>query len=391
MRKRLLASVLALVTMFMFGCSTQHDEPAPASSSTDAAFSPVFSVTAVLTVGDFIWDDANENGLQDDGEKGMDGVTVNLTTCGTTHDILQSTATASGGYYEFTVAPGSYHIMVVYPSGYTATARNVGADDHIDSDCDSNGETVCFAMDTKSADRWDCGLIPSKKEEPLGCRVTGGGVDIDGNWDGTMQAAKCERDRYTFGGQAGANTALPEQPKGEWTHHQQRGPSGSFVFHAGTASAPEYTEIDRIECSDPGFCDPARHAPAHQIDFWGVGTFKNMKDAPASISSHVVVGESLHWFEVNIDDSGEPGKGKKGWAGCPDEGFGLHGGADLVECDCPDFYRITIYEGDNSGTLPMYTVYGYFTGNLQIHPLTGFDSYGATDQTTDERQASIDR
>jgi hypothetical protein len=211
--------------------------------------------------------------------------------------------------------------------------------------------------------------------ECIACRVTGGGVDVDGNWSGAYDRGSCERDRYQFGGQAGAPYASQPQPWGEWTHHQQVGPSGSFTFHAGTASAPDFTEIDLIRCSDEGFCDPARHAPAHQIDFWGVGTFKNMKNAPAILANNVTVGASLHRFEVNIDDAGERGNsGKNTIAHCPDQGFGLHGGAARVACDCYDFSRITIY-ADLTETTIIYQVYGYIKGgNLQIHPPTGADS-----------------
>jgi hypothetical protein len=208
-----------------------------------------------------------------------------------------------------------------------------------------------------------------------GCRVTGGGVDQNGNWNGTLVRADNDRDRYQFGGQAGANTALPPQPKGEWTHHQQRGPSGTFVFHAGTASAPAGTEIELISCMDEINCNPARPAPAKQIDFWGYGTFKNMKNVPPIIADNVVVGVTLHRFEVNIDDAGEPGhSGKIDISGCPDEGFGLHSPIRHVDCECPDFYRITIY-ADETETTVIYQVYGYIKGgNLQIHPLTGYDS-----------------
>ncbi len=104
--------------------------------------------------------------------------------------------------------------------------------------------------------------------DDCGCRFTGGGVDTDGNWDHhTLEEGEMIRngagnlpegiDRAQFGGQAGANTALPPQPAGEWTHHQQRGPSGRFTFHGGTASAPAGTEVDEIRCSDPGGCKHA--------------------------------------------------------------------------------------------------------------------------------------
>ncbi|MHC4322629.1 MAG: hypothetical protein ACYST3_10180, partial [Planctomycetota bacterium] len=92
-------------------------------------------------------------------------------------------------------------------------------------------------------------FISNCADTSLGCRFTGGGVDTDGNWDHTLEDGEMIRngsgnlpegiDRAQFGGQAGAHTALPPQPAGEWTHHQQKGPSGDFTFHCGTSSAPE--------------------------------------------------------------------------------------------------------------------------------------------------------
>ena len=219
-------------------------------------------------------------------------------------------------------------------------------------------------------------------EEPLGCRVTGGGVDETGNWNGSLaqgqSGSRSLTNRYQFGGQAGASTALPPRPSGEWTHHQQKGPFGSFVFHGGTSSAPPGTAIMEIMCSDPGNCDPAREAPSKQIDFAGIGVFKSIKQFTPALES-VIIGESLHWFEVNIDDLGEPGKGKPAEvedAYCPEMGFGINGepGDGFEKCDCPDFYRIKIYAGPSNLSDVIYEVYGYVNGgNLQIHPLTGHD------------------
>lgn len=211
-------------------------------------------------------------------------------------------------------------------------------------------------------------------QEELGCRVTGGLVDQSGNCV-NCPSGSSGLNTFTAGGQAGANTALPPQPKGEWTHSNKKGPAGSFTFHAGTASAPAGTEIDWIECMDPDNCVPARTAPAKQIDFGGVGTFKNMKNnCPPILKNNE---EGLHYFEVNIDDLGEPGKGgKQDPPGelCPPNGFGLYGDEELAECDCPDFYRITIYAGSTKDSEIIYEASGYIKGgNFQIHPLTGYD------------------
>ena len=210
----------------------------------------------------------------------------------------------------------------------------------------------------------------------LECRVTGGGVDTFDQWDGSLAEGNSgqgnNNNRYQFGGQAGAPTASQPQPSGEWTHHQQRGPDGRFTFHAGTASAPPETEIDLIVCSDPGYCIQARPAPAKQIDFQGVGTFKNITD-PSPALEGVVPGETIHWFTVHIEDLGEPGNnGQQGAPAC----FCPPGGSAgfLANCDCPDFYHITIYKefdpaGPANTTDLIYEVFGYIKGgNLQIHP-----------------------
>ena len=242
--------------------------------------------------------------------------------------------------------------------------------------------------------------VTCNSPDGIGCRVTGGGVDTAGLdslsdvYDGTLaegksSGSKGRANRYTFGGQAGAFTALQPQPYGEWTHHQQSGPSGRFVFHGGTASAPG-TEIDEIVCSDPGGCNPSGDppSPAKQIDFSGVGTFKNINSEDPMLAN-VFPGESFHWFEVHIEDLGEPGKGKKFYnsSGCPPEGSGTDAFAALpvfvspALCECPDFYRIRIFEAFYPEALEaanmediIYSVHGYIDGgNLQIHNLTGYD------------------
>jgi hypothetical protein len=251
---------------------------------------------------------------------------------------------------------------------------------------------------------------------PLACRFTGGGVGTDMNWDhqtyeeGEMLRKNGEIDRAQFGGQAGAKTALDPQPSGEWTHHQQRGPSGRFTFHGGTSSAPEGTEIVDIRCSNPGTCSPSGDppSPAKQLDFDGIGTFKSIGNGGNAPGWEDPTGElkvtaegkgnkdfdgTFHWFEVNIDDLGEPGNKDQGGS-CPDDGFGEKATVELADCDCPDFYRITIYNGVDAADvdfLPdgsidlnsmlmgpgdvIYEFYAYIAGgNLQIHRLTGFDT-----------------
>lgn len=260
--------------------------------------------------------------------------------------------------------------------------------------------------------------IVGEKDAPLGCRLTGGGVTWDDTyeamvWDGSLAEAEDARlegtNRYTFGGQAGANTALPPQPKGEWTHHQQSGPAGSFVFRAGTASAPAGTEVIEIRCTDPGGCAPSGNPPSpqKQLDFDCIGTFKNIgsgrkapewlfagANATAEGKGNKDFDGTFHYCEVNVDDNGEgPDSAEGNTAACPEDGFGEKSATELSNCDCPDFYRITIYDGvdaadvewDEDGNIKLdslntttviYEVEDYLGrgGNgLQLHNLTGFD------------------
>ncbi|NLP10981.1 hypothetical protein GX408_11365, partial [bacterium] len=86
------------------------------------------------SIGNFIWEDLNVNGIQDPGEPGIAGVTLNLYD---SHDALvASDTTDSSGYYGFTgVSPDTFYLQVVSkPSGYLASPVNQGTDDAKDSD-----------------------------------------------------------------------------------------------------------------------------------------------------------------------------------------------------------------------------------------------------------------
>ncbi|MCB9296617.1 MAG: hypothetical protein H6559_26410 [Lewinellaceae bacterium] len=57
-------------------------------------------------MGDFVWSDTDADGIQDAGEPGIGGVTVNLRTAAAR--FLASTTTAPDGSYSFTnLAPAT--------------------------------------------------------------------------------------------------------------------------------------------------------------------------------------------------------------------------------------------------------------------------------------------
>jgi hypothetical protein len=109
-------------------------------------------------IGDRVWLDTNSNGLQDSGEAGVPGVTVQLYTC---DDVLVGTTTTdANGLYHFLVLPGDYYVKVTPPAGYTFTISDVGADDAVDSDVDIFGKMSCTTLVGGEVDNtWDAGLV----------------------------------------------------------------------------------------------------------------------------------------------------------------------------------------------------------------------------------------
>jgi hypothetical protein len=220
------------------------------------------------------------------------------------------------------------------------------------------------------------------------CRVTGGGnshsidhAQHSDPGDGTNY--------YTHGGQAGAPATSGDQDFGEWTHRQHDGPAGRWTFHAGTHSAPPGTEVLTIACCDVPACEHAAANGNHkQLTWTGVGTFKTIQSQDFGDGNTAVTngpGRTFHYVTVHIEDLGEPGSPPV--EGCPDTEDGFPCGE--ADCDCPDFYRITIYKGVVPSPKPtnqnphidpsqlnttdkIYEVYGYTEGgNLQIHAALG--------------------
>src|SRR5205814_933364 len=93
------------------------------------------------SIGDFVWNDLNGNGLQDVGEPGIPGVTVTLSNGA-------STTTDATGHYGFANLPAAtYTVTVGTPSGYTPTTSNVGPDRNVDSNGSGTSVTVSGGTD----------------------------------------------------------------------------------------------------------------------------------------------------------------------------------------------------------------------------------------------------
>lgn len=113
------------------------------------------------TLGNFVWNDIDQDGIQDANEPGINGITVNLYS-GNTLVATTTTNTFAGqpGYYSFTVDPGTYSVQFVSPMGYVFTQPNVGGNDAIDSDASAVGETGTYTLTSGQVNNTvDAGLI----------------------------------------------------------------------------------------------------------------------------------------------------------------------------------------------------------------------------------------
>ncbi|PCF42583.1 SdrD B-like domain-containing protein [Staphylococcus delphini] len=88
---------------------------------------------ATYQIGDFVWRDEDHNGVQNDGEQGLEGVFITLKT--PEGKILRITTTDETGHYRFSnVEKGKYVVEFQTPKGYEATSQHTTADTTKDSD-----------------------------------------------------------------------------------------------------------------------------------------------------------------------------------------------------------------------------------------------------------------
>jgi protocatechuate 3,4-dioxygenase beta subunit len=137
------------------------------------------------SLGNFVWLDADADGVQDAGEQGVGGVRVDLLNA--SGAVLATTWTDNSGYYSFSgLNPGDYMVQFSgLPNGMTLTTANAGGNDSLDSDADAGtGRTAITTLTAGENDpTWDAGLINNKAS--LGDRVW-----FDDDRDGIQDAGE---------------------------------------------------------------------------------------------------------------------------------------------------------------------------------------------------------
>ena len=186
---------------------------------------------ATAGIGDYVWLDSNANGLQDTGEVGVAGVTVDLLNA-TGTAILATTTTNSSGWYDFSgLAAGTYEVKFVAPSGDKFTVEGVGSNPAINSSANqTTGITAPITLTAGETDNnVDAGLVASTTGTTLTTGITVNKIP------GSMVINACGQETYTIavtntGGAAVTNLVLKD--------------------NIGTAAKPDYVTPTLVT---PGF------------------------------------------------------------------------------------------------------------------------------------------
>jgi len=121
------------------------------------------------SLGNRVWEDLNANGIQDAGEPGVDGVTIQLLD--SNGSVINTDTSANGGIYGFTdlppleddgATPISYGVSCLLPDGYAYTPSfDQSRDDDSNSNADpSTGDMGSYSLSAgEDLPTIDCGLV----------------------------------------------------------------------------------------------------------------------------------------------------------------------------------------------------------------------------------------
>jgi len=262
------------------------------------------------SVGDYVWYDTNNDGIQQPSENGIAGVTVQLYD-GTGSTLLATTTTDGSGAYVFRgMNLGNYQVRFTPPAGYQFSPLDVGANAGLANSFDSDanvgtGFTAAFAVNGH-VDTIDAGMfLPGVAPARIGDRVW---YDTDG--DGIQDVSEP--------GVAGATVRLYDATgttllatttsDGNGNYEFTGLPAGTYIIEvvkAGYTASPQYatgaandSDIDPLT-GRSGPITVVAGEDNHTVD---AGLYVPSV-APARISDFV-------WYDTNnngVQNAGEPG------------------------------------------------------------------------------------
>ncbi|WP_375448085.1 SdrD B-like domain-containing protein, partial [uncultured Fibrella sp.] len=101
------------------------------------------------SIGNYVWRDTNNDGIQNDGPTGLAGITVELYGANNLTTPLAETLTDGTGYYLFdNLIAGSYKVKFTLPTGEIFTLTEAGTDRTVDSNPGPDGFSKLIVINT---------------------------------------------------------------------------------------------------------------------------------------------------------------------------------------------------------------------------------------------------
>ncbi|RZI03635.1 SdrD B-like domain-containing protein, partial [Staphylococcus condimenti] len=186
-------------------------------------------------IGDYVWEDVNKDGLQNDEENPISGVKVVLKDVD--GNVLQTTSTDKYGNYLFNdLANGDYTVEFTTPKGYVPTIQNSGTD----KTNDSNGLIVPVTIDGADDLTLDSGFI---KQNPA-TYIIGDKVWDDTNKDGIQNSNEpgIQDVRVTLTKPDGATETTTTDAAGNYKFTNLE--NGTYKVEFDTPKGYEPTKVD---------------------------------------------------------------------------------------------------------------------------------------------------
>ena len=287
-------------------------------------------------LGDYVWIDANEDGIQDEGpEAGLNSVRVELYKQAANgefvYDRFVLTAddeNGNPGYYIFSfLTEGNYRLKFFPPVGYKVSPMNqdTGDDDTDSKDSDVDPEThktpVIFLKNLQHDRRWDMGLIEK------GTAALGNYVWFDRNGDGEQNESAdngingVQVTLYEDDGDGVANIAADKVVATTFTKDNREGHPGYYLFDDIKSgqyfvkfsdlprNANGFTTQGATGTSDPSDSDPNQKG-ATEITSLNIGDIDRTWDAGIIKKQSVLALGNRVWLDENRNstyDAGEKG------------------------------------------------------------------------------------
>lgn len=268
----------------------------------------IFNATAPLgQIGDFVWFDSNNNGIQDAGEQGVPGVTVTLINSSNA-SVVATTVTDGNGMYRFVnLADASYQVKFSnLPAGFGFSPNDLGGNDGLDSDPNPlNGVTGSYTISGGNTNLTvDAGIYSTRA-------ALGDYVWFDANSDGIQDATEKGIPGITVVLYDAANTAVNSaitDEKGRY-FFSNLNPGAYTVGFSTIPSKMVFTAKDVVAAGDAADSDVDPATGKTGSYTLAAGQVNLTVDAglkpfvPASVGDFV-------WYDLNrdgIQDAGEPG------------------------------------------------------------------------------------